>query len=86
MPYLTDLAILPNTYTEEALEALQTRFDSPFARNVYEVNGLFQARDLVDDNDSYLAFKQKLYALVQPVYFDFLNPREERTISSQEIA
>ena len=86
VPYLTDLAILPNTYTDEALEALQTRFDSPFARNVYEIHGLFQARDLVDDSDSYLVFKQKLYALVQPAYRDFLDPQQRRTISAQEVA
>lgn len=84
-PFLVDLAYMPGPFAVRALEELKVRFSEPLARTVFEIDGLFPARQPADDSLAYLEFKRRLFGALQTAYERLLSPTLARTISAQEV-
>lgn len=84
LPYLLDLATVPNPYDAQVIAGLREWLGNfgATARPWFDHLG---ARAPNDDSTDYLRFKQVLYSTVQAAYGSFLDPALPRTISAQEV-
>ena len=85
LPFLIDLAYVPGPFAVRAFEELKLRFDDPLARNAFDIDGLFGAKEPADDPPEYLEFKRKLFRTIQTAYDRVLSPQLPRTVSAQEV-
>ncbi|HEU0074883.1 MAG TPA: DUF3179 domain-containing protein, partial [Dehalococcoidia bacterium] len=82
--FLIDLALYPTPYRDRAWELLDTGV--PFSGDaVLELFGDLGPASPADDLDAYVEFKSTLLSTIDPGFAALLNPREDHTISAQEV-
>ncbi|HEU0075966.1 MAG TPA: hypothetical protein VFS30_18360, partial [Dehalococcoidia bacterium] len=82
--FLVDLALYPTPYRDRAWELLDTGV--PFSGDaVLELFGDLGPASPADDLDAYVEFKSILLSTIDPGFAALLNPREDHTISAQEV-
>ena len=85
LPYLFDLVSLPNPFWKRSVDILEKVLGpqgdlGPFSW--FEDRGFVKPEA---DTPSYLAFKQRVYAVIQKEIAAFMDPAQPRTISAQEV-
>jgi Protein of unknown function (DUF3179) len=82
--FLIDLALYPTPYRDRAWELLD--IGEPFSGEaVLALFGDLGPASPADDLDTYVEFKSVLLSTIDPGFAALLNPREDHTISAQEV-
>lgn len=84
-PFLLDLATIPTVFSERARQALQSRLGDAGEMEVFGWVAKRGEQKPSEDTPQYLAFKQRLFAAIQPEIGAFLDPNAKRDISAEEI-
>ena len=85
LPYLVDLASIPNPYLGRVYSRLLGRYGHQETENLHDIPSLFSPSDPADDTAAYLAFKAQLFSTVDPQFAAFLDPSAPRLIAAREV-